>query len=572
MSVTRLVSPYGRTLVDLLVPGDEADNLRRRAAELPVLRLSERALLDLELIATGAFSPLTTFLGKADYDSVLERMRLADGTLWPIPVTLPASDDVPLRDGMRYALRSPKNDVIGVLELQEVYDWSSEREARHVFGRYDARHPVVAEMSGWGRRYVSGALRVLALPVYHDFTELRLTPTQVRAALDTRGASDVVAFQTRNPLHRSHEEMTRRAADERNAMLLIHPAVGLTRPGDVDHYTRVRSYRALVQRYYDPRRTLLALIPLAMRLAGPREALWHAIIRRNYGATHFIVGRDHAGPGPDASGRPFFGPYDAQEIVAAHEAEIGVRMVRFAEMVYLPDEDRYEEVTRVPPGVRTLSLSGSDVRERLARGEPLPPWFTRAETAAMLGEMYPPRQRQGFCVWLTGLTAAGKSAVADALTVKLMEHGRKVTLLDGDVVRTHLSSGLGFSREDRDTNVRRIGFVASEVVRHGGAAICAAVSPYRAAREECRALVGADRFVEVFVDTPVDVCEARDTKGLYARVRRGELKGLAGVDDPYERPTDPEVRLDGTRPIEESVTAIVRFLGDRRFVAEPGAA
>lgn len=563
-----LITPFGGRLVDLVVRGDEAEELRRCVVDLPVLRLSERAMLDLELMATGAFSPLTTFLGKADYESVLERMRLADGTVWPVPVTLPVDDGVTLHDGAQYALRTPKNEVMAVLDLTEVYECDVAREARHVFGRYDLRHPVIAEMSGWGRRYVSGRLRVLALPTYHDFVDLRLTPAQVRSRLDERTASSVVAFQTRNPLHRSHEEMTRRAADDRDAILLLHPAIGLTRPGDVDHYTRVRSYRVLVQRYYDPRRTVLAVIPLAMRLAGPREAVWHAIIRRNYGANHFIVGRDHAGPGVDASGRPFFGPYDAQEMVARHEADIGVRMVDFAELVYLPDEDRYEEVSRVGSDARSVSLSGTQVRERLARGEALPSWFTRPETASMLAETYPPRHRQGFCVWLTGLSAAGKSAIAEVLTVRLMERGRKVTLLDGDVVRTHLSSGLGFSREDRDKNVRRIGFVASEVARHGGAAVCAAVSPYRAARNECRAFVGAERFFEVFVDTPLAVCEARDTKGLYARARRGELTGLTGIDDPYEAPVDPELHVDGTASVAKNVDAIIEILAERGFVAD----
>ena len=377
---------------------------------------------------------------------------------------------------------------------------------------------------------------------HYDFTELRNTPGQVRAALGKLGSSNVVAFQTRNPIHRAHEELTKRAADQIGGSLLIHPVVGMTKPGDVDHYTRVRGYRALVERYYDKSQTVLSLLPLAMRMAGPREALWHAIIRRNHGANHFIVGRDHAGPGKDSSGRPFYGPYDAQELLQDFESEIGVKMVPFQEIVYLPDQDRFEEQHRVPAGTRIAALSGTQVRDDyLSNGRRLPEWFTRPETAAILSSISLPLDQQGFCLWFTGLSGAGKSTIAEILAILLMEHGRQVTLLDGDVVRTHLSKGLGFSKEDRDTNILRIGFVAAEIVRHHGVVICAAGSPYRAARNECRAMVGANHFVEIFVDTPLEVCEQRDIKGMYSKARRGELKGFTGIDDPYEEPLNPEI-------------------------------
>jgi sulfate adenylyltransferase len=377
-----------------------------------------------------------------------------------------------------------------------------------------------------------------------------------------------VAFQTRNPLHRIHEELTKRAADEIDGSLLIHPVVGLTKPGDVDHYTRVRIYKTLVENYYDHDRTVLSLLPLAMRMAGPREAVWHAIIRRNYGATHFIVGRDHAGPGKDSSGQPFYGPYDAQELLAQHADEVGVQMVPFKELLYLEDQGEYVEATQVPAGARVASISGTQVREDyLAQGKLLPPWFTRPETAEILAQMHPPRYQRGFCVWFTGLSGAGKSTVAEILTSLLLERGRQVTVLDGDVVRTHLSRGLGFSREDRDTNILRIGFVASEVVRHNGAVICAAISPYRATRNENRALIGDENFIEVFVDTPLDVCEQRDTKGMYAKARRGEIKGFTGIDDPYEAPLDPEIVLKTveTTP-EENARQIVAYLEERGLV------
>ena len=564
-----LITPYGSSLVDLVTRPEERAPLVAEAMRLPSLQLSDRSVHDLELLAVGAFSPLDRFMGRADYERVLAEMRLARGTLWPMPIALPVGTDVDVRLDSRIALRNARNEILAILRVEEAFDYDVDAEARAVVGKADVRHPLVAEMASWGRVYVSGPLQVLALPRYYDFAELRLTPAQVRARLREMGCSSVVAFQTRNPLHRSHEELTKRAARQVGGALLVHPAVGLTRPGDVDHYTRVRTYMALVKHHYDARRTLLSLLPLAMRMAGPREALWHALIRRNYGASHFIVGRDHAGPGKDSAGRPFYGPYEAQELVARHAEETGVQVVPFREMVYLPDEDRYEEVEKVPSGARVLSISGTQVRdEYLAQGRPLPAWFTRPETAAVLADMSPPRHKQGFCVWFTGLSGAGKSVTAEALIALLLERGRQVTLLDGDVVRTHLSKGLGFSRADRDTNIHRIGFVASEIVRHGGAVVCAAVSPYRAARDHCRSLFGEGRFLEVFVDTPLEVCEQRDTKGLYAKARRGELPEFTGVSDPYERPVAPELTITTTDAApEENARRILALAGERGFVA-----
>jgi len=563
-----LNTPYGGELVDLVATGKEREALLGEANTLPSLQISDRSVHDLELLATGAFSPLRSFMGQADYESVLKDMRLANGTLWPLPIALPVADNAPVQPGASVTLRNSKNDLLAVMRVAEVYPWDFEREATAMAGKPDPRHPLVAEMAGWGKRYAAGPLRVLNLPRYYDFAELRLTPAQVRARLTEMGSPKAVAFQTRNPLHRSHEELTKRAAAAVGGSLIIHPVVGLTKPGDVDHYTRVRVYKALVENHYDRRKTMLALLPLAMRMAGPREAVWHAIIRRNHGASHFIVGRDHAGPGKDSDGKPFYGPYDAQELAKKHAQEIGMGIIPFQEMVYLPDEDRYEESDRVPAGVRTLAISGTQVRDDyLVKGKPLPAWFTRPETAAILAEMSPPQHEQGFCIWFTGLSGAGKSVTAEALTSLLLERGRQITVLDGDVVRTHLSKGLGFSREDRDTNIHRIGFVAAEIARHGGAVVCAAVSPYRAARNRCRTMVGPDRFVEVFVDTPIEVCEQRDIKGLYAKARRGEVKGFTGIDDPYEAPHNPELVLDTVRQgVEENARRILGHLVERGFV------
>lgn len=561
-----LISPYGGRLIDLVVPSEERPALLEEASRLPSIQISMRSLCDLELLATGGFSPLTGFMGQADYERVLEEMRLADGTLWPIPVTLPVEQSHFGSD--RILLRDVHNNPLAIMELSEIYRWDAEREALAVLGTTDPRHPLVAEMARWGKFYAAGRLRVLNVPRYYDFTDLRRTPAEVRRLLSAMGRSNVVAFQTRNPMHRIHEELTKRAAAQVDGSLLIHPVVGMTKPGDVDHFTRVRSYRMLVEKYYDPSRTLLSLLPLAMRMAGPREAVWHAIIRRNYGANHFIVGRDHAGPGNDSNGRPFYGPYDAQELLARFAAEVGVTMIPFTELVYLKREGRYVMVDEVPAGAEVASISGTQVRdEYLAKGRLLPEWFTRPETAEILRQMYPPRHRQGFCVWFTGLSGAGKSTIAAILNILLLERGRTPTVLDGDVVRTHLSKGLGFSREDRDTNILRIGFVASAVVKAGGAVICAAVSPYRAARNECRAMIGSDQFIEVFVDTPLEVCEQRDVKGLYAKARRGELRGFTGIDDPYEPPVNPELVLATTDVTpEENARKIIRYLEEKGFL------
>lgn len=563
-----LISPYGGKLVDLIVRGDEREELIERARQLPSAQISARALCDLELLATGAFSPLDRFLGKHDYERVLYEMRLDNGTLFPMPVCLPIAAEMLPKWGEQIVLSDARNNPLAVMQIEEVYAWDPQREARLVLGSTDPRHPLISEMHTWGNMYVSGKLQVIDLPQTYDFVELRRTPRQVRACLETMGYANVVAFQTRNPMHRIHEELTKRAADRVNGSLLIHPVVGMTRPGDVDHYTRVRVYRSLVENYYDSQRTLLSLLPLAMRLAGPREALWHAIIRRNYGANYLIVGRDHAGPGNDSHGKPFYGPYEAHDMVLQYADEIGVQPLPFNEMVYLADEDRYEEIGQVPEGARVFTISGTDVRERyLAKGVTLPEWFTRRETADILQQTYPPRHKQGFCVWFTGLSGAGKSTTAEILTSLLLERGRQVTLLDGDVVRTHLSKGLGFSREDRDTNILRIGFVAGEIARHGGCVIAAAISPYRSTRNEARRLVGEEHFIEVFVDTPIEVCEQRDVKGLYARARRGQITGFTGVDDPYEPPINPEITLDTVAmTAAENARRIIQYLEEQGFL------
>jgi sulfate adenylyltransferase len=561
--MTSLIAPYGGALINLFEPAASLPELLAAAAVLPSVQISERSRCDLELLATGGFSPLDRFLGRADYERVVAEMRLADGTLFPIPITLTVADDAPVAIGKDVVLRGPHTEILAVMTVEEIYEWDRDEAAINVSGTRDTKHPLVAEMAVWGRRNISGPLRVISTGTPLDFRDLRRTPAEVREALEEFGRDNVVAFQTRNPMHRAHEELVRRAIDAVDGVLLLHPSVGMTKPGDVDHYTRVRTYRALAAKHFPPGRVLLSLLPLAMRMAGPREALWHAIIRRNFGANHFIVGRDHASPGAG-----FYGPYDAQELVASNQAEIGVTMIPFRELVYVVADDRYEEASRVPAGAETRSISGTQVRDDfLGAGRPLPEWFTRPEVASILAESHPPKHRHGFCIWFTGLSGSGKSTTAEIVVSRLLEHGRQVTLLDGDVVRTHLSKGLGFSKEDRDANILRIGFVAAEIVRHGGAVVCAAVSPYRATRDAVREMIGASNFIEVFVDTPLETCESRDPKGMYAQARRGAIKNFTGIDDPYEAPASPELILDTTHVTAEANAArIVSTLAQRGFI------
>ena len=571
--MSALNSPHGGKLVDLYVDDARAGELKAAAKDWPSWDLTPRQLCDLELLLDGGFSPLRGFLTQDDHRSVCSDMRLGDGTLWPIPITLDvdAETAAALHVGTRLALRDAEGVMIAVLHVEDVYQPDRNVEAEQVFGTTDPEHPGVDQLlrrtHPW---YVGGTLEGVTRPHHYDFAERRLTPAQLRQRFEQRGWTRIVAFQTRNPMHRAHQELTLRAARESDAALLIHPVVGMTKPGDVDHYTRVRCYEALLDEYPD-QLAELSLLPLAMRMGGPREALWHAIIRKNFGCTHLIVGRDHAGPGADSSGTPFYGPYDAQELLQQYTEELGIEMVPFRLMVYLPGEERYAPVDEVPEGTETASISGTELRRRLATGEEIPSWFTFPAVAAELRKTHPPRAKQGFTVFFTGLSGSGKSTIANVLQVKLLElGGRAVTMLDGDLVRKHLSSELGFSKEHRDINIRRIGFVASEVTKHGGTAICAPIAPYAHTRQDVRDLVeSGGGFVLVHVATPVEVCEQRDRKGLYAKARAGIIKEFTGISDPYEEPTDAELTIDTTTSSpEEAAEQIIGYLQVEGYLAK----
>ncbi len=555
----------------LIAASDRLAELREESREWPSWSLTPRQMCDLELLLCGGFHPLDGFMNEAEFRGVCETMRLPSGTLWPIPILLDVTREAAsgLGPGSRLALRDPEGLMLAVLEVEDVWEHRKEEEAESIYGTLDRDHPGVLHLyRRTNPMCVGGRLIGFQLPRHYDFPGLRQTPQQLHRRFAQLGWKTAVAFQTRNPMHRAHFELTLRAARELEANLLIHPVVGMTKPGDLDHYTRVRCYRKILRHY--PRHTAeLALLPLAMRMAGPREALWHALIRRNYGCTHLIVGRDHAGPGADAAGEPYYGPYDAQELMVRHEAEIGVKMVPFQMVAYVEDRDSYAPVDEVKEGERTLSISGTDLRRRLRDGLPIPEWFTFREVAEELRRSYPARANQGFTVFFTGLSGAGKSTIANVLLVKFLEAGgRPVTLLDGDIVRTNLSSELGFSKEHREVNIRRIGFVASEITKNGGIAICAPIAPYRSTRRDVRQTIEeVGGFVLVHVATPLAVCEERDVKGLYAKARAGLIDAFTGISDPYEEPESPDVAIDTTEiTAEEAAQQVLLYLEKEGFV------
>jgi len=573
---SHLIAPHGGELVQLQVPAARAVELKAHSKDWPSWDLTARQLCDLELLMSGGFSPLRGFMNRSDYEGVCHNMRLGNGTLWPIPITLDVSEEFARKltpGSSKIALRDPEGVMLAVLSVEDVWQPDRKAEAQSVFNSTSAAHPgadyAINKSNPW---YVGGKIEEFQPPAHYDFRSLRLTPADLRAEFGRLGWTTVVAFQTRNPMHRAHVELTMRAAKQVEANLLIHPSVGMTKPGDVDYFVRTRCYQLLLSKY--PHGTVkLSMLPLAMRLGGPREAVWHGLIRKNHGCTHFIVGRDHAGPGKDADGKPFYGPYDAQELFKKHEKEMGVTMVPFQMMVYLQNEDRYIPSDEVPPGAKVLDISGTELRQRLNEGRDIPSWFTYPEVVEELRRSYPPRHKQGVTIFFTGLSGSGKSTIANALITKFLEMGgRPVTLLDGDLVRKNLSSELGFSKEHRDINIRRIGYVASEITKNGGIAVCAPIAPYEATRKAVRQMIEPfGGFILVHAATSLEVCEQRDRKGLYAKARAGIVKEFTGISDPYEAPTDAEVVIDTAKlSPEEAAQTIILHLEREGFVGANG--
>ncbi len=530
---------------------------KEKSAELTSLVLTDRQLCDIELIMNGGFSPLNGFMNKADYDSVLNDMRLANGKVWPMPIMLDVDHDFiesnSIKVGSEIALREKEGFLVGIITVSDVWSPDKKMEAEAVFKSTDTFHPGVNNLFTKTKDvYIGGEVLAIQSPKHYDYSLLRHSPMELKEQFDKMGWEKIVAFQTRNPMHRAHKEIAYRAAMDVGANLLIHPVVGQTKPGDIDHFTRVRCYQKILS-YYPEGTTMLSLLPLSMRMGGPREALWHGLIRKNYGCTHIVIGRDHAGPGKDESGKDFYGPYEAQDLLRSFSDEIGIDMVEFKMMVYVEDKAEYMSIDSVPEGMKTLNISGTELRHRLENDLDIPEWFTYPNISDELRKAYPAKENQGFTIFFSGLSGSGKSTIANGLKVRLQEYGkRSVTLLDGDIVRTHLSSELGFSKEHRDLNITRIGFVASEITKNGGIALCAPIAPYEAARNQNRDLISQHgNYIEIYISTPLSTCERRDTKGLYAMAKQGKIKGLTGVDDPYEAPKNPALEIDTTEITEE---------------------
>lgn len=563
---------------ELIVRGREWKDLRGEAGNLPSIPLTERQTCDIELMSNGGLSPLNGFMGRRDYESVRDRMRLANGTLWPMPITLdiPEHTAQTLSPGQRLTLKHVEGNPLAVMTVSDMWTPDREEEAKKVFGTTDINHPGVNHLLVETHPvYIGGKLEGLELPNHHKFPHLRHTPSQLRQFFAEKGWENVVGFQTRNPMHRAHVALTKKAMEDADAGLLIHPAVGPTQPGDIDPFFRAKAYEVILGEY-PPDSVKLSLLQLAMRMGGPREAILHAIIRRNSGCTHFIVGRDHAGPSKRTKeGKPFYEPQAAQELAIQHEDRLGIKILPYEEMVFDSRTNEYRPASEVPQEAKK-SISGTEQRRRLRDQEGLPSWLTPPEVAKILEKAYIPPSEQGIVIFFTGLSGSGKSTIANALEEKLKEisldgdnKGRKVNVLDGDKLRTHLTKGLGFSREDRDTNVTRVGYVAGLVAGAGGIAITALIAPYKDAREKVKKLVEEEggAFIEVHVDTPLEECEKRDVKGLYRLAREGKLKGMTGIDDPYEPPKNPEITINGSDgDAGTSAEQIISYLKEKGFI------
>ncbi len=563
------VEPHGRELVDLLV-GEERHNLLKEIAlKLPDATLNERQLCDLECLASGIFSPLKGFMNRSDYESVLDRMRLQDGTLWPIPVCLdlPETTAKNLEAGQSLALRDAEGFLLAILHISDIWEIDKQKEALQVYGVSDNGHPGVEYLfDKTGDYYIGGDLEVLNFPVHFDFKQYRMTPAEIRGINRKFKREKVISYQTASPIYRPRYEMTIRVMRETGGSLLLLPIAGVKRPEDFDHYTRVRCYRE-VARHYPPDTMTLNLLPLARRMAGARDAILHAVISKNFGCTHFIVSNNHGDP--DNEGLPLYAGEEACRVAEECGGELGIVRVPFEEMVYLPFEDEYRPADQVPEGVQFISLSGTDIRGRIKTGRRVPAWATFPGIVRELHKAFPPPRKQGFTVFLTGLSGAGKSTIAKVLHSRFLELGdRPVSLLDGDIVRRNLSSELNFSKEHRDINVRRIGFVASEITKNRGIAICAPIAPYASTRREIRQSIEEyGGFIEVHVSTPIEECEKRDRKGMYAKARAGLIKGFTGIDDPYEIPESCEVKIDTTNiSPDEAVQQILLYLAEKGYI------
>jgi len=566
-----MINPHGNTLVTFHLSKGDLQEYSELSNTIASLTLTLKQQCDLEMISNGAFSPLLTFNNQKDYEEVLLNNKLLNGAIWPIPIVLDVPDKFlkALDKNEHISLRNAEGFLLAILKVKEFWSPNKKDEANSVFKTIDQNHPGVDYLfNHTNSNYISGELVPIQSNKYFDFTHLRKSPQEVRDLFRSNHWKDVIAFQTRNPMHRAHFELTRLAMEQHNAKLLMHPVVGISKPGDIDHFTRVKCYQHIIK-YYPEDSVELSLINLAMRMAGPKEALWHAIIRKNYGCNHIIIGRDHAGPGVDAEGKPYYQPYDAQELISQYQEELEIKMIPFQEMVFAKNKKTYLPLDEIKEDEQIERLSGTQFKELLKQRIEIPSWYSFPEVIHELRRRYPKLHNQGLTVFFTGLSGAGKSTLANALMYKLMEmEDRPITLLDGDIVRQHLSSELGFSKEDRDIHVKRIGYVASEITKHGGVAICAPIAPYSNTRRIVRNMIDdVGSFIEIHVSTPLSVCEERDVKGLYKRARAGKILEFTGVSDPYEEPQNPEITIDTSDiTVEESSEIILDKLLSMRLL------
>ena len=566
-----MIDPHGNKLVSFHLSKGELEEYSELSNTISSLTLSLKQQCDLEMILNGAFSPLLTFNNQKDYEEILLNNKLLNGVIWPIPIVLDVPNDFlkALDKNEHISLRNAEGFLLAILKVREFWSPNKKDEANSIFKTIDENHPGVDYLfNHTNSNYISGELIPIQSNKYFDFTHLRKSPQEVRDLFRSKRWQDVIAFQTRNPMHRAHFELTRLAMEQHNAKLLIHPVIGISKPGDIDHFTRVKCYQHIIK-HYPENSVELSLINLAMRMAGPKEALWHAIIRKNYGCNYIIIGRDHAGPGVDAKGKPYYQPYDAQELISQYQEELEIKMVPFQEMVFAKNKRNYLPLDQIKEEEQIETLSGTQFKELLKQRTEIPNWYSFPEVVHELRRRYPKLHNQGLTVFFTGLSGAGKSTLANALVYKLMEmEDRPITLLDGDIVRQHLSSELGFSKEDRDIHVKRIGYVASEITKHGGVAICAPIAPYSNTRKTVRNMIDeVGSFVEIHVSTPLSVCEERDVKGLYKRARAGKILDFTGVSDPYEEPQNPEITIDTSDiSVEESSAIIIDKLRSMKLL------
>lgn len=549
-----LLPPHGGCLVNLMAVPDQREALRRVSIDFLSIDLEYRQICDLELLLNGGYSPLKGFMGRADYESVLKGMTLADGTFWPVPVTLDvdAKTAASLTTGSRIALRDLEGFMLAVLTVSDIWEVDKQAEAQAFYGTSNLAHPGVASlMQRACSHYVGGALVGVAQPVHYDYPSARFSPQRLRDFFVQRGWSRVAAFLAQRPVHRAEHDFTVGVAADNQANLLISPMMNAGTPDTPDYHNLMRCYQAVMP-HYPAETTALVLLPLTRRAAGIRELLWHAIVYRNHGCTHIIIDQCNSEWAANQ--------VEVKNGFSAHQKSVGVGLIVMPPMVYVEECDQHMPKEKVPSGRRGIDFSETELQHSLTAGLEIPHWFSYPEVIQALRKAHPARSQRGFTLFFTGLSGAGKSTIAKALVIKLLEMGgRKVTLLDGDLVRKHLSSELGFSKEHRDINVRRIGYVASEITRHGGIVICAPIAPYTATRRAVREMIEPlGGFFEIYISTAIEVCEGRDRKGLYAKARAGLIREFTGISDPYEAPENAEMELDTSMlSVDEAVQKIL---------------